>query len=295
MRKILIFLIFLILFSCSTIKTNKNVAIEYFELGNEYYNLAKYDKAVTYFSKSLEYNSNNYDTIINLILSYQKLNKYDNAENIIYKNYKKTISDFSNKLLLLLGNNFYLQGKYNLALKTYEEYLNINKTDSNCLFNIGLSYLKLDEPDNAINYLLKAYDNKNDHIPSIYNIAEYYHSKKDYQKSINFFLLLEKLDSNNSDVFYRLGDLEYLLEEYELSKKHILQAIKLNSKVNSYYILLAKVYSKGYNDRVKTIESLEYAFKNNYTNLSELKTYSEFNLLFEYEEFKKLLKTYNLK
>jgi len=295
MKKILYFILLLFILSCSTIKTNKNISYDYYQLGNEFFNLEKYDKAITFYLKSLDYYPNSSDTIINLILTYQKTNKYELVENLIYKYYSKRINEFNNKLLLLLGNNFFLQGKYNLALKTYDEYIKINPQDSNCLFNIGLSYQKLSDNANALNYFLKSYENNKSHIPSIYNIADYYYNEKNYQKSLYYFSLLEKLDSSNSDIFYRLGELEFLIEEYELAKKHLLESIKLQPENNDYFILSARIYSKGFNDKAKTIEYLDKAFKNKFNNLNLLKSYKEFNLLFEYEEFKKILKIYNLK
>ena len=107
------------------------------------------------------------------------------------------------------------------------------------------------------------------------------HNNEDYKNSLYYFSLLEELDKDNPDVYYRLGDLEYILEEYEHSKIHLLKAIDLDLDNTDYYILLAKVYAKGYKNRKKTLEYLEKAFKNGFNDLGYLKTTEEFILLKE--------------
>lgn len=295
MKNTFLSIFLLAIIGCASIKTQENVSNEYYLLGNDFFDLGKYDKAINSYLKSLEYNPKNQNSIINLILSYQKSNKFELAETTIYKYYKKRVSDFNNQLLFLLGNNFFLSGKYEKAIKIYSEYLKIKPEDPNALFNIGITYQKLMDEDTALDFFLKAYKINNDHKPSLYNIADYYYKKKEYNQSLNYFSKLEKLDPSNKELFYKLAEVEFLIEEYDLARKHISTAISLSKENSEYYILLARIYSKGFNDRKKTVETLENAFKNNFKDLNKLKTYSEFNLLFEYEDFKNLIKNYNLK
>lgn len=288
--------LFILLSSCVSLKTQKNISIDHFNLGNEYMELEKYPKAIEFYLKSLEYSSNSIETILNLIISYQLNKEYDKVEKQIIKYYKKDKSNENKKLLLLLGNNFFLQGKYNQAIKTYEEYINSYPTDVNVYFNIGLSYLKLSDKKNSLSYfLLAAEKSNNTHIPSLYNIADFYYNDNDIENSFYYFSLLEKLDKKNPDIFYRLGTIEYQTEEYEAAKNHFEQAIKLDSKNKDYYVEIAKVYSKGFKNRDKTLEHLKNAFENGFNNIKYLNSISEFKLLYEFDEYKILLKKYNLR
>jgi tetratricopeptide (TPR) repeat protein len=103
------------------------------------------------------------------------------------------------------------------------------------------------------------------------------------------------LDKSNPDIYYRLGEIEYLMNEYDMSKNNLLKAVELSPKNPDYYILLAKVYANGYKDKNKTLEYLEKSFINGFKNLDLLQQTSEFKLLFELEEFKKLLVKYNVR
>ncbi len=291
----LLLLISIISFSCVSIKIRRQVAIDYYNLGNKYLVLKDYSNAILFFEKSLEYDSQAIETILNLIISYQLNTQYVKVEELIVKYYKKVKYEYSQKLLLILGNNFFYQKKYNQAIKTYDEYLLINSNDANCYFNMGLTYLNLLDEEKALFYFLEAYKKDNKHIPAIYDIAEYYFKYKDFENSIYYYSLLTELDAKNSDAFYKLGLSEYQVGEFDKARDHLLKAIEIDNKKNDYYILLAKIYSKGYKNKTKTIEYLVKAFKNDFKDLKYLKNIEEFKLLFEFEEFKQILKEYNIK
>ena len=290
---LIIILIFTI--SCVTIKVKKQVAIDYFNLGNNYLEVKDYKNAIISFEKSLEYNPKAPETVINLIISYQKNKDYDKAEKYILKYYKRLKFEYAKKLIIILGNNFFYQEKYNKAIKTYDQYIEAYPEDANCYFNLGLTYLKLLDEEKAITYFLEAYKYDNNHVPAIYDIADYYYKKENFEESLYYFSLLKDLDSKNPEVFYRLGILEYKINEYEKAKEHLLKAIDLDDENYDYYISLAKVYAKGYKNKNKTLEYLEEAFKNGFNDLKYLKSTSEFKLLYEYNKFKKLIKQYGIK
>lgn len=291
---ILIFLVFIILLSCINIKTKNDIAIDFYNLGNNYLEIKDYKNAIECYNKSLEYNPKSEETIFNLILSYQYNKDYNKVEELIVKNFKKVNSEFTKKMLLLLGNNYFLKKDYEKAIKAYTEYIGIYPEDVTCYFNLGLTYLKLSNNKKALDTFLEAYRRDNKHIPTIYNIGNYYYNSKDYKNSYYYFSLLEDLDKDNPDVYYRLGDLEYLIEEYEHAKMHLLKAIELDPKNTDYYILLAKVYAKGYKDRKKTLEYLEEAFINGFNDTAYLKTTEEFILLKQFNDYNKLLNKYGL-
>ena len=297
MKKYTFLLLLLIytMISCSSMKSKKNIAIDYYNLGNNYFQLKEYDKAATSFEKALEYDPNSEETILNLLLSYQYDKKYVKVENQILKYFKKVNNDFTKKLLLMLGNNYYLQEKYDKAIKAYTEYKEIYPEDIDCYFNLGLTYTKIANEKKALESFIEAYKINSKHLPVIYNLADYYYNHDDLQNSLYYFLLLNELDNKNPEVSYRLADIEYKIEEYEEAKKHLLQAIEIDSTNNTYYLLLAKIYSKGYKDKKKTLEALENTLKNGFKDFDKIQKMDEFLILKEYDEYKKLFKKYEIK
>jgi tetratricopeptide (TPR) repeat protein len=294
-KKTILFIIILLAFSCISIKTRMNVSIEYYNLGNKYLEIKDYAKAINSYNKSLEFNNDSLETIQNLIIAYQLNNNYDDVQKNIIKYFNKGNNDFKKKLLLLLGNNYYLQANYNQAIKTYNEYIESYPNDANCYYNLGLTNLKLNDDDKALANFVEAYKNDNKHIPAIFNIAEYYYKQNDLKNSYYYFKKIEELDKKNAEAYYKLGLIEFINQEYEYARNRLLKAIEINSKNYNYDLLLAQIYAKGYNDKDKTLEYLEKAFKNNFKDLKSIQTNNEFKILNEYDAYKKLLKEYGLK
>jgi len=291
---IFLILILFLFFSCASLKTIETVGNDYFNLANEYFNLKNYKKAIEFYEKALSYNKNIKEAKLNLILSYQNNKEFEKAENLIKKEYKEKIDDFNKKLLLLLGNNYYLQGKYNIATKIYKVYTNLYQDDINGFFNLALSYLKQDNEEEFLKALLECYRLNNKFIPALFNIAEYYFNKKEFNNALKYYKELSDIEKDNSEVYYKISLIQFNKEEFEDSKINILQAIKLNDKNSNYHILLAKIYAKVYKDKKNTLLSIENAFKNGFNDLSYLNSQVEFSILKEFPEYLELLKKYNL-
>jgi tetratricopeptide (TPR) repeat protein len=282
----------LLLSGCTTLKTRKNVSIDYYNLGREYYDLKKYDKSIAAYEKSLDYNPSEMKTVINLIMSYQMNKDYAKAESLITRYYKPVNNETNKKLLKLLGNNFFYQANFQKALQTYELYSKTYDTDPEGFFNQGLCYLKLNDKPNALKSFLQSFNRNDQFIPAVYNLASYYFNEKDFENSMIYYRKLITLDANNPDVFYKLGILEIKIKEYEIAADHLKNAAKIDPKNPDYYIELAKVYAAGFNQRDKTLYYLEEALKNGFKDDKAIKTAEEFKLLNEFKEFKDLLQKY---
>ncbi|KEH98868.1 tetratricopeptide repeat protein [Clostridium massiliodielmoense] len=116
------------------------------------YTLCEFDKAYFYWSKSLEYrtNDNKAEIYLNLLKS-RKFNRiikgYNEALQFVYENdYKKAIEIFKeviaeeNELLepyIIVGLCYYAIGKYNTAKKYIEIALNIDNENKKCLMYLN--------------------------------------------------------------------------------------------------------------------------------------------------------------
>jgi len=287
-------LLFPAILSCLSVKTKTSIADDYYILGNQYLEMEDYAKAVIYYQKALENNKDLKDVNINLILAYQKSDKYTEAEKIIVAEYKETQNEYNQKLLLLLGNNYFYQNKFDISAKVYGAYFKSYPSDINGVFNLALSYYKLGDEKNFLFYLNEGYKINKTYIPILFNLGDYYYNKKDYKSCLIYYKELIDLDKTNPDVFAKLGEILYLTEEYELAKEQYIKSIELNDANSAYYLALAKVYAKGYNDKKMTFENIEKALINGFTDLSYLQAQKEFDILEEFPDYKDLLKKYKL-
>ena len=105
------FVIILFSVSCVSLKTQKELSEEYFNLGNDYFDLENYSRATDLYLKALSYNKNSKNATINLIMAYQNNKKYDDAEKLIVSKYEEKTDEYNKKLILLLGKNYFLTNK----------------------------------------------------------------------------------------------------------------------------------------------------------------------------------------
>lgn len=285
---------FILIYSCASLKTRGNIANEYYNIGNEYFEMENYTKAIASYLKALEYNPNLSSVKINLILSYQQSKQYDKSEKMIFNEYKDKIDDYNKNLLLLMGNNYYYQQKYDYGIKILLAYIQSYPTDINGYFNLALCYNKSGDEQNFLKYLLEVYGLNKTYAPVLYNLGDYYYNKKDFENSMKYYKELIETDKTAPEPFYRLGLIEYQLEEYEYAKERFTKCIELDKENNNYYLELAKVYAKGFKDRKSTLENIEKALMNNFTDLGYLQKQEEFGILNEFKEYNELLKKYNL-
>lgn len=293
MKNIFILLFFLSI-SCASFKTIESLGIDYFNIANEYFNLKNYSKAIEFYEKALSYNKNIKEAKLNLILCYQNNRDFNRAEDLIKKEYKEKVDDYHKKLLLLLGNNYYLQGKYDLATKVYKAYTDLYPDDINGFFNLSLSYLKENKEEDFLKTLFECYNLNNKFVPALFNIANYYFNKKEFNTALKYYKELTEIEKDNSDLFYKIALIQYEKLEFEDARININSAIKLNDKEVNYHILLAKIYAKGYKDKKNTILSLENALKNGFKDIMYLNSQEEFSILKEFNDYIDLLKKYEL-
>lgn len=292
-KTFIIFFSFIILLSsCITIKTKKDIAIEYYNLANEYYNLEKFQNAIDLYKKSLEIDSNNKNTILNLIITQQKAKKYDEAQEVIFNNYVSTISDFNKNLLLLLGNNYFLQEKYQNAIDVFNNFIEAYPDQVEGYYNLGLIYNNLTQKEIAFENFYKAYEINETYVPALYHIGYYYYENENYEESLKFFNNLTNIEKKDDKIFYTLAELKYKIKEYKSAEEDLEQAIKINKENPDYYFLMAKIYASAYRKKEETIQYLEEALKNGFDKILTINKLDEFQILKENPSYKELIEKY---
>lgn len=291
-RSSLLVLLTALLFSCLSIKTRDDIANEYYNLANDYYKLENYSRAIELYKKSLEHNPTLTQSKLNLIYAYQKSKNYREALTFILKEYKEDNSEYSRKLLLLLGNNYFLQGDYQRSLKLFSEYIKSFPDDHLGYFNLALSQLRTGDREEAIANFLKAHEKKSDFVPALFNIASYYDKEGNSKDSLYYYKKLLEVEKSNHLIYYQFAQLEYRLEEYEDAARHFEEASKLKPEEPEYYLWLAKIYAKAYKSKKKSLEYLEKSLENGYKDPDALRSIEEFSTLKKFSEFEALLKKY---
>ena len=117
------------------------------KLGNLYADLGQYDKAVAEFEAAVRLDPKHLGARYNLGWLFEKLKQYDKAEE-----HFKTIIWFYPEYVKahdFLGNLYFVQGKFPLALKSFEKLLAVDSDDETVRFKAALTLLQLGRADRA--------------------------------------------------------------------------------------------------------------------------------------------------
>ncbi len=141
---------------------------------------------------------------------YEKVPKFSEWDGYIKDN-----SELSNKI----GVAYIYLGKYIEAKEIFENILNLDKSNINALFNLGLTYQQLENSENP----------------------------KKFRNSINYFKDTINKEPNHFDSLTSLGILYYKIRNYKSANKYIEQALNISENDN-WRALLAKgcILSEGF-------------------------------------------------
>jgi tetratricopeptide (TPR) repeat protein len=157
-------------------KQNWNYRASLISLGNAYYSLGQYERAIAFYQQSLDIKKEIGDiqgesiSLNNLGNSYYSLGQYERAIAFYQQSLdiKKEIGDIQGESISLnnLGNSYYFLGQYERAIAFYQQSLDIKKEigdirgESSSLGNLGNAYYFLGQCQRAIAFYQQSLDIK---------------------------------------------------------------------------------------------------------------------------------------
>src|SRR5690606_22717783 len=152
-------------------------------LAKDYFDKGQFEKAVIAYEELYKQNPNNSNFFNNLLTSYQKLNQFDKAENLILERQKKTRLV---NLLVEFGYNHQLQGNKQKAEEYYKKAFEAVEENVNQARSVAYSF----EQKNLLEKALE-----------VYNYAT------SQNENLNY-------DGQKARIYGQLGNLEMMIESY---------------------------------------------------------------------------------
>ncbi|MGO9411662.1 MAG: tetratricopeptide repeat protein [Spirochaetia bacterium] len=134
--------------ACVTSESAKQIASDYYNIGNAFFDLGQYEKAVTYYQDALRADPGMVKADYNLALTLVRMKRIDEAVVIL----KRLLTDDQKNTTLMaaLGWAYHQQGKDKEALDEYNAVLALSPADQNALYNSGIILWKLTKKDDAL-------------------------------------------------------------------------------------------------------------------------------------------------
>lgn len=167
---------------------------------------------------------------------------------------------------------------FNQALIGIDKLLAKNPNHEKNINFKGIILNNLNQTNEARKCWLEAFQINNLYVEPVYNLAESFLIKKDYNEAIKYFIKASKLQSKNFLIYFKLGFI--LMEKRNLDEaiKYFKKSLTLNNKFSDTYFNLAVVYNL-LNKKEKSILCFQSVIK---LNPNDVEAY--YNLAISYRE-----------
>lgn len=205
--------------------------------GIAYLNSCNYGIAEEYFVKALDINNSFYPALANLAKLYFLQGKYDEAIKIydtIIRHYPNDIRTQNNYAHALLN-----KGETDNALKLLSSIAKNNDNDASVFNNIGVIYLLKGDVNKAISNLRKALEINSNFANAFNNLGSCFVLQKDYVKAIKHFLAAISLNKNFLQAIKNLARTYQEINEHKKVSELIKQCLVYNNPDSELYDILA--------------------------------------------------------
>jgi len=161
-----------------------------------------------------------------------------------------------------LGEAYFRSGDYSNASEIYKELLNLNPESPMVLANLGMSYLRQNEPellDEALFAFEKSIRFDKDIVLNYIGLSELFLKKRNAGKALSYANKALRLEPNNPQTHYTLGNVYFTIGKNREAIKEYKRSIELNDSAPAR-IYLALLYSQ-LGQKAQAIEQYEAALK----------------------------------
>ncbi|MCA2660318.1 MAG: tetratricopeptide repeat protein [Microcystis sp. M049S2] len=252
----------------------------YSNRGNLYYDLQKYELALSDWNKAIDINPNFAKAYNNRGILYSDLQKYDLA----LSDYSKAIDINPNDAGAYVNRGVLYSDlqKYDLALSDYSKAIDINRNDAEAYYNRGNLYYDLQKYDLALADYDKAIDINPNFAEAYNNRGDLYRLQQKYDLALSDINKAIDINPNDAGAYLNRGGLYRLQQKYDLALSDYSKAIEINpndalaynSRGNLYSDL--QKYDLALSDYSKAIEinpNLAYAYYNRGILYQDLQKY----------------------
>ncbi len=280
------FMIFLS--GCETVISGKELAQEYYNLGNAYFAIEKYEDAAFFYNKATEYDDKLFSAQFNLAYCYVKLGGNEKAIALL----SAILAEDPNNvdMLKLLGYGYHLLGDDEQALVTYDKILAISPEHKDALNNKAIIYWKMkkyDDAENAFRMLLKS--NPSD-FDALYNLGDLLFEMEKYDDAAFFIEQYIETKPEDAKAYLKIASVYMALEKYYKVLDAYEGALAVDKKLKEAWFYKAVLLLTKVQDPDKGLTYLAQALELGYGDKNEIRKLISDPSLLEKEQVYKLLR-----
>jgi tetratricopeptide (TPR) repeat protein len=287
----LIFLI-LLLVSCVTGVTPKDLAVDYYNLGNAYFNIQKYEEAIIFYERAIELDQELLKAQFNLAHSLIKTNQISEALERLILLQEKDPDNLSIKELIAYCHH--LLGDDEKALEIYSDILNISPGNIHALYNKAIILWKMEDFDEAEEYFRQVLQFMPDDTDTLFSLGQLLFEIEKKEEAIEYIEQYLQLKPEDIKASKLLATVYTQLEKYYKVLEIYDEIITIDDTQAEVWFEKARILLTKIEDPEKGLTSLQQAIDLEFNDKEKTKQLLEDPDLLEKETVEELLKENNL-
>jgi tetratricopeptide (TPR) repeat protein len=277
---------------CASNTRTLDVAAEYYNLGNAYFELGQYEKAVTYYTKSLDFNPGLANANLNLALALIQLKKPSEAQEIL----SKLLSGDEENVTVMtaLGWALHAGGKDVEALAQYDKIIELSPENRDAVYNSGLILWKLDRQPDALERFKKLLIISPDDNDALFSVGALLLSLEDPKSASDSLERYLQKKPEDVDALFLLAESRTELEKYSQALSTYEKIVVLNPKEARAWFGKARLLLTVIEDPDKGLSALKQALELGFHDMGAVKTLLESTGLQSRSDVESALKARNM-
>jgi len=218
----------LVLSTCTTTIRGPELSLEYYNLGNAYYDLADYDKSILYYQKAISIDNENRKAYFNLALALIAAGRAVEAQGVLED---LIVQDPDNQSLMeALAFTYYVQEENEEAIEIYRRVLEVSPENNKARYNLGILLWKQEDREAALDAFSTILENDPEDLEALYHKGELLLQLDQPVEAAEVLEAYLQRQPDSADAFMHLGDAYRILERYDKALEAYAEALIYDEK-----------------------------------------------------------------
>ena len=218
------------------IKNDPQYVDAYYNLGNFYRDLQKWNQAIENYQKAISLDPRYQNAYLNLGRLYLEMNQFSKAVDTFEQLIRM---DFRNKdlyrdvilayhgALKATGPQSRLEQALAETFRHYAVYVNKEYRPESAFFEIGFLYSLLGDLQRARDFYLEVLSMNPNHVGALYNLANIYEELEDTDGAVSLYKKIIRLNARHPQAYMNLGVIYSQRKDYPQAKVYFERTVKL--------------------------------------------------------------------
>jgi len=288
-RKLLFFTtLVLILSGCTSTIRGPELSLEYYNLGNAYYDLQDYDKSILYYRKAISIDGENKKARYNLAMAYIASGRAADAQGVLEQLIEQDPDNQS--LQEALAFSLYSRGDTSGAIGVYRNILAKAPMNNQVRYNLGMLLWDGEELEAALDAFSVILENDPEDLEALYYRGELLLQLRRLDEAARVFEAYLQSRPDSADAYLHLADTYRAQERFDRALEAYGQVLVYDDTRVEAWFSSAAIRLTKIEDPDRGLTALSEALQGGFKDLDAIKEMLADPALLEPEKVKALLK-----